>query len=156
MEPRRQPVSQLNVPVKFHWLKFLLELLYTQNVYNNKNHLKMSLRVFFFCLFFYFIFIHQLVDCDFCCYSEFMRNYLGVVFPYDTVPLRTRCWKKPRIWFYPVSRLARNVSVLCSLVNCFVFLLTWQTFCRETQTQSDPLKWIWTDFASAYGSILTR
>lgn len=58
--------------------------------------------------------------------------------------------------FNPVSWLARNVSVLCSLVNCFVFLLKWQTFCRQTQTQSNRLKWIWTDFASACGSISTR
>lgn len=77
-------------------------------------------------------------------------------FPHDNVPRDTRCWKKPRIWFYPASKLARNVSVLCSLINCFVFLSEWHAFCRQTQNKSNRLKWISTDFASEYDSTLTR
>lgn len=119
---------------------------------NNKHHLNMCPSCYYFLLYSFSstrptrILIRR-VD---------VEPSIRSGFPHDNVPRDTRCWKKPRIWFYPVSKLARNVSVLCSLINCFVFLSEWHTFCRQTQNKSNRLKWISTDFASEYDSTLTR
>lgn len=119
---------------------------------NNKHHLNMCPSYFYFLLYSFSSTAPTRISTR----RVDAEPSIRAGFPHDSVPRDTRRWKKPRIWFCPVSKLARNVSVLCSWINCLVSLSEWHAFCRRTQNKSSRWKWISTDFASEYDSTLTR